>query len=119
MLVVCFVVALSGCADKKDKKKGDGDAAPTEAQLPLDKERSFLAKGCEEHGDAAKKANCLCRVDVLDATLDGELLAKLETAPKSGPSEAVAEHVGGAANLSRIYEAMRKASVECDKGASK
>jgi len=47
-LVLCFV-ALSACGDRKDKKKGgEDDAAPAQAQPPPDKERSFLAKGCEK-----------------------------------------------------------------------
>lgn len=130
-VAVAFVISLvtfSACGDKKAEEKADEaqafDAALKSQSLPPpppppDKERSFLAVGCEQHGDSAKKANCLCRVDVMDASLDADLLAKLQTAPTDGSTEEVVEHLGGMANLSRVYEAMRKANQQCAVGASK
>lgn len=121
--LVMSLVVLSACGDKKAEKKAVevSDAAPIAAPPPPpppDKERSFLASGCEQHVDAAKKSNCLCRVDVMDQELGSELLAKLQTAPKDGPSDAVVEHLGGLTNLSRVYEAMGKATQQCETGAS-
>lgn len=122
------LVALSACGDTKaeekvaEEKVANLDDTASQARPspppPPDKVRSFLAAGCEGHGESATKANCLCRVDVMDTTLDGELLAKLQTAPKDGPTEAVVEHLGGMANLSQVYEAMRKASQQCEEGAT-
>ncbi len=124
--VTCFL-ALSACGDKKEEVQSADDAmavavaddAQAQPAPPPDKERSFLATGCEKHQEVAKKADCLCRVDVMDAMLDEELLAKLQSAPKDGPTSAVVEHLGGMANLSRVYESMRKASQECGQGESK
>ncbi len=123
--VVCFL-ALSACGEKKDEALSTDDAAAVavaddaqaEPAPPPEKERSFLATGCEKYQEAAKKADCLCRVDVMDVMLDDELLAKLQTAPKEGPTSAVMEHLGGMENLSRVYESMRKASQQCGQGAS-
>lgn len=121
--VACFL-SLSACGDKKEEAKSvetkdDAAIAVPQPPPPPDKVRSFLATGCEALGDAKEKNDCLCQVDVMDSMLDSELLAKLQTAPKDGPTSAVVEHVGGVENLARVYEAMRKASQECGQGATK
>jgi hypothetical protein len=120
-LVVCCL-ALCACGDKKKEAPAgaeDAAAARAEPEPAPARQRSFFAEACEKHSDAAKKADCLCRVDVLDSMLSAELLAKLETLPEGMPARAVAEHLGGMANLSKVYEGMRKASNDCQQGASK
>ncbi|MBT8494372.1 MAG: hypothetical protein KJO07_15055 [Deltaproteobacteria bacterium] len=120
-----FLAVGFGCGeDKKSATTEVETEAEAEAEAEAkpaqpDQAPSFLSKACDEHGDGAKKANCLCRATTMSVKLGDELLAKLETAPKDGSSDEVVEHLGGMANLSKVYDAMRTATEECGKGDGK
>ncbi len=122
-VVTACLVGLVACGEDKqvpaEETEGPKTSTETQPESPPDKRSSVLAKACEPYADAADKANCLCRVDALQAGLSKELLTKLETAPEAATTDATVEHLGGMANLSKVYEAMRKASEQCAKGAAR